>query len=154
MTSKGASVVFRRPVRRTFSLDIYTGQLVGRAGGATAGGGAGTLEHREPAALEPRRGVPVGPIQDPEGPRTPELRHAATDYEQPAGTGDQPEVGHTRQTSAGWLALRLPAQVPAQLRRDCPGKLKQWRIVPTRYDRKRLYFLSAPHLFAWVIWVY
>ena len=32
------------------------------------------------------------------------------------------------------------------------NKLKQWRRIATRYDRKSLYFLSALHLVAAVIW--
>ena len=32
------------------------------------------------------------------------------------------------------------------------NKLKQWRRIATRYDRKSLYFLSALHLVASVIW--
>ena len=32
------------------------------------------------------------------------------------------------------------------------NKLKQWRRISTRYDRKSLYFLSALHLVASVIW--
>ena len=32
------------------------------------------------------------------------------------------------------------------------NKLKQWRRISTRYDRKTLYFMSALHLVASVIW--
>ena len=32
------------------------------------------------------------------------------------------------------------------------NRLKQWRRITTRYDRKSLYFLSALHLVASVIW--
>ena len=32
------------------------------------------------------------------------------------------------------------------------NKLKQWRRIATRYDRKRMYFLSALHLVSSVIW--
>ena len=32
------------------------------------------------------------------------------------------------------------------------NKLKQWRRIATRYDRRSLYFLSALHLVASVIW--
>ena len=32
------------------------------------------------------------------------------------------------------------------------NKLKQWRRLATRYDRKSLYFLSALHLVAAIIW--
>ena len=32
------------------------------------------------------------------------------------------------------------------------NKLKQWRRIATRYDRKSLYFLAALHLVASVIW--
>ena len=32
------------------------------------------------------------------------------------------------------------------------NKLKQWRRLATRYDRKSLYFLSAPYLVAAVVW--
>ena len=31
-------------------------------------------------------------------------------------------------------------------------KLKQWRRIATRYDRRSIYFLSALHLVAAVIW--
>ena len=32
------------------------------------------------------------------------------------------------------------------------NKLKQWQRIATRYDRRSLYFLSALHLVASVIW--
>ena len=32
------------------------------------------------------------------------------------------------------------------------NRLKQWRRIATRYDRKSLYFLSALHLVSSVIW--
>ena len=32
------------------------------------------------------------------------------------------------------------------------NKLKQWRRIATRYDRKSLYFLSALHLVAAIVW--
>ena len=32
------------------------------------------------------------------------------------------------------------------------NRLKQWRRIATRYDRKRMYFLSALHLVSSVIW--
>ena len=32
------------------------------------------------------------------------------------------------------------------------NKLKQWRRIATRYDSKRMYFLSALHLVSSVIW--
>ena len=34
------------------------------------------------------------------------------------------------------------------------NKLQHWRRIATRYDRKSLYFLSALHLVAAVIWGY
>ena len=55
-------------------------QQPGGSGGATAGGGAHSLEHRELLALEPGRDFRGRPLPDPQGPRSAEHGHAAAGF--------------------------------------------------------------------------
>ena len=79
------------------------------------------LEHRELATLEPGCNFPGRPEPGAQGPWPSEHGNTAADIPQPAEAGNQPESGHSRQTPAGWLARGLPAEGPAQLKRDCPA---------------------------------
>ena len=95
-------------------------QQPGCPGGATAEGGAHSLEHRELLALEPGRDFRGRPLPDPQGPRSAEPGHAAAGFAQSAQERNEPEGGHPGETPPGRLEGGLPAKSPTQLKRDCP----------------------------------
>ena len=96
-------------------------QQPGCPGGATAEGGAHSLEHRELLALEPGRDFRGRPLPDPQGPRSAEHGHAAAGFAQSAQERNEPEGGHPGETPPGRLEGGLPAKSPTQLKRDCPA---------------------------------
>ena len=97
-------------------------QQPGGPSGATAEGGAHSLEHRELLALEPGRDFWGGPLPDPQGPRSAEHGDAAAGFAQSAQERNEPEGGHPGETPPGRLEGGLPAKSPTQLKRDCPAK--------------------------------
>ena len=115
-------------------------QQPGCPGGATAEGGAHSLEHRELLALEPGRDFRGRPLPDPQGPRSAEHGHAAAGFAQSAQERNEPEGGHSGETPPGRLEGGLPAKSPTQLKRDCPGVTINWRFS-TQAARSKLHRL-------------
>ena len=115
-------VVGRRatPEGTTVQPRYYISSLGGPSG-APAGGGAHSLEHREPLALEPGRDFWGRPLPDPQGPRSAEHGDAAAGFAQSAQERNQPEGGHPGEAPPGRLEGGLPAKSPTQLKRDCPA---------------------------------
>ena len=100
-------------------------QEPGCPGGATAEGGAHSLEHRELLALEPGCDFRGRPLPDPQGPRSAEHGHAAAGFAQSAQERNEPEGGHPGETPPGRLEGGLPAKSPTQLKRDCPDRRRR-----------------------------
>ena len=68
-----------------------------------------------------------------------------------AGRGRRPPAGQPT-CWAGPLAYDRELYRERNLIKRAFNKLKHWHRIATRYDRRSLYFLSAPYLVASVIW--
>ena len=67
--------------------------------------------------------------------------------------GPRSGSGHTAPVKPeGPLGIRRELYRERNLIERAFNKLKRWRRIATRHDRKSLYFLSALHLVASVIW--
>ena len=76
----------------------------------------------------------------------------ATGYWPLSGTKEQKRSYRPSQTGGTLWEYDRELYKQRNLIERAFNKLKQWRRIATRYDRKSLYFLSALHLVASVIW--
>ena len=113
-------VVGRRDAGRDHGTTPVLHQQPGGPSGATAEGGAHSLEHRELLALEPGRDFWGRPLPDPQGPRSAEHGDAAAGFAQSAQERNEPEGGHPGETPPGRLEGGLPAESPTQLSPNPP----------------------------------